>query len=285
MCDSCWTLSVRSLKFWACPGISCSRKFTEQYICIIYVMIYHICSKQAARFLFWAGSCPHSCWLSSLLVLLYVSNLTRSSGGDLVNTCLAFVSICLALDVSMLSSFCVWILAPRTLQPLPCTRQLWELRSGIWTYCWRHLPFAPGGGGNQEAAGNPATCGYGGCSFMCCIWGSYGGSKLAWHFVGSVLSREVAGTLGEAFDIGSWKFSSKMHFHPLEFRGCWAIVERGWCTLLLRGTTPRIPSPNPSLGRISWLAPTEDFFAWRISRGAPPFDSYVPKDRNWLERG
>ena len=84
-----------------------------------------------------------------------------------------------------------------------------------------------GGGGNQEAAGNPATCGYGGCSFMCCIWGSYGGSKLAWHFVGSVLSREVAGTLGEAFDIGSWKFSSKMHFHPLEFRGCWAIVERG----------------------------------------------------------
>ena len=59
------------------------------------------------------------------------------------------------------------------------------------------------GGGNQEAAGNPATCGYGGCSFMCCIWGSFGGIKLAWHFVGSVLSREVAGTLGEAFDIRS----------------------------------------------------------------------------------
>lgn len=55
---------------------------------------------------FLAGSCPHSCWLSSLLVLLYVSNLTRSIGGDLVYTCLAFVSICLALDLSMLSSFC-----------------------------------------------------------------------------------------------------------------------------------------------------------------------------------
>eukprot|EP00434_Breviolum_minutum_P028683 symbB.v1.2.025381.t1/scaffold2459.1/size78741/5 len=23
----------------------------------------------------------------------------------------------------------------------------------------------------------------------------------------------------------------------------------------------------------------DDFFAWRISRGAPPFDSYVPKDK------
>lgn len=176
------------LKFWACPGISCSRKF-------IFVR-----SKVLGSFFGW--------FLPSLVLAFFPSS--------------AFVCVqsytfhwwwlglylpCFCFHMSRPGLIYVviilWgILAPRTLQPLPCTRQLWELRSGIWTYCWRHLPFAPGGG-NQEAAGNPATCGYGGCSFMCCIWGSFGGSKLAWHFVGSVLSREVAGTLGEAFDIRS----------------------------------------------------------------------------------
>lgn len=136
MCDSCWTLSIRSLKFWACPGISCSRKF-------IFVR-----SKVLGSFFGW--------FLPSLVLAFFPSS--------------AFVCVqsytfhwwwlglylpCFCFHMSRPGLIYVviilWgILAPRTLQPLPCTRQLWELRSGIWTYCWRHLPFAPGGATRKQ---------------------------------------------------------------------------------------------------------------------------------------